>query len=194
MKELLQEFLDLFNNPSSLPSIREVDHRITLKEGTEPVNVRPYRYAHYQKNEIEKQVQDMLTTEIVRPSTSPFSSPVLLVKKEMGTRDFVQIIALSMLPLLRITCQSLQLRICSTNSTLLPTLQSWLWERVIIKYESIHKMSTKLPSEHIMGIMNTWSCHLAYVMHLLRSRLSWIPYSVIIFTNLYWFFLWHFDI
>ena len=126
MKELLQEFLDLFNNPSSLPSIREVDHRITLKEGTEPVNVRPYRYAHYQKNEIEKQVQDMLTTEIVRPSTSPFSSPVLLVKKEMGTRDFVQIITLSMLPLLRITCQSLQLRICSTNSTLLPTLQSWL--------------------------------------------------------------------
>jgi len=126
MKELLQEFLDLFNNPSSLSSIREVDHRITLKEGTEPVNVRPYRYAHYQKNEIEKQVQDMLTTEIVRPSTSPFSSPVLLVKKEMGTRDFVQIIALSMLPLLRITCQSLQLRICSTNSTLLPTLQSWL--------------------------------------------------------------------
>jgi hypothetical protein len=126
MKELLQEFLDLFNNPSSLPSIREVDHRITLKEGTEPVNVRPYRYAHYQKNEIEKQVQDMLTTEIVRPSTSPFSSPVLLVKKEMGTRDFVQIIALSMLPLLRITCQSLQLRIWSTNSTLLPTLQSWL--------------------------------------------------------------------
>jgi len=39
MKELLQEFLDLFNNPSSLPPIREVDHIITLKEGTEPVNV-----------------------------------------------------------------------------------------------------------------------------------------------------------
>jgi hypothetical protein len=54
MKELLQAFLDIFTDPSSLPPTREVDHRITLKEGTEPVNVRPYMYAHYQKNEIEK--------------------------------------------------------------------------------------------------------------------------------------------
>jgi hypothetical protein len=54
MKELLQAFLDIFTDPSSLPPTREVDHRITLKEGTESVNVRPYMYAHYQKNEIEK--------------------------------------------------------------------------------------------------------------------------------------------
>jgi hypothetical protein len=54
MKELLQAFLDIFTDPSSLPPTREVDHIITLKEGTKPVNVRPYKYAHYQKNEIEK--------------------------------------------------------------------------------------------------------------------------------------------
>jgi lambda repressor-like predicted transcriptional regulator len=56
MKELLQAFLDIFTDPSSLPPTREVDHIITLKEGTELVNVWPYRYTHYQKNEIEKQV------------------------------------------------------------------------------------------------------------------------------------------
>jgi len=88
MKELLQAFLDIFTDLSSLPPIREVDHIITLKEGTEPINVRPYRYAHYQKNEIEKQVQDMLTTRLVHPSTSPFSSPVLLVKKKDGNLRF----------------------------------------------------------------------------------------------------------
>lgn len=54
MKELLQAFSDIFAAPSSLPPTRAVDHGITLKEGTEPVNVRPYRYAHFQKNEIEK--------------------------------------------------------------------------------------------------------------------------------------------
>jgi hypothetical protein len=88
MKELLQAFLDIFTDPSSLPPTREVDHIITLKEGTEPVNVRPYKYAHYQKNEIEKQVQDMLTTRLVRSSTCPFSSPILLVKKKDGNWRF----------------------------------------------------------------------------------------------------------
>jgi hypothetical protein len=88
MKELLQAFLDIFTDPSSLPPTREVDHIITLKEGTELVNVWPYRYAHYQKNEIEKQVQDMFTSGLVRPSTSPISSPVLLVKKKDGNWRF----------------------------------------------------------------------------------------------------------
>jgi hypothetical protein len=88
MKELLQAFSYIFIDLSSLPPIREVDHIITLKEGTEPINVQPYRYAHYQKNEIEKQVQDMLTTRLVHPSTSPFSSPVLLVKKKDGNLRF----------------------------------------------------------------------------------------------------------
>ena len=54
MREILQEFSDLFTEPSSLPPTWEVDHSIALKEGTEPINVRPYKYAHYQKNEIEK--------------------------------------------------------------------------------------------------------------------------------------------
>ena len=88
LHELLQEFSGLFIEPSSLQPTREVDHGIALKEGTEPINVRPYRYAHYQKNEIEKQVQDMLQSGLVRPSTSPFSSPVLLVKKKDGNWRF----------------------------------------------------------------------------------------------------------
>ncbi|KAA8521715.1 hypothetical protein F0562_012388 [Nyssa sinensis] len=54
MQEVLQEFSDMFKEPSSLPPIREVDHYIPLKEGTEPINVRPYRYAYYQKEEIDK--------------------------------------------------------------------------------------------------------------------------------------------
>jgi hypothetical protein len=50
-----------------------------------PINVRPYRYPHYQKNEIEKIVTGLLQSGVIRPSTSPYSSPVLLVKKHDGS-------------------------------------------------------------------------------------------------------------
>lgn len=36
------------------------------------------------KNEIENLVNDVLVSSIIRPSISPFSSPVILVKKKDG--------------------------------------------------------------------------------------------------------------
>ena len=85
MQQILGEFEDVFQEPFKLPPLREIDHHIPLKEGTQPINVRPYRYAYFQKAEIEKQVQAMLDVGIIRPSTSPYSSPVFLVKKKDDT-------------------------------------------------------------------------------------------------------------
>ena len=64
------------------------NHSIHLIPNTSPVNIRPYRYPHFQKQEIETQVSTMLRQGIIRPSTSPFSSPVLLVKKRDGSWCF----------------------------------------------------------------------------------------------------------
>ena len=86
MQNLLEEYVELFQEPNRLPPTREIDHHITLKEWAEPINVRPYRYAYFQKAEIEKQVHEMLNSGLIRQSTSPFSSPVLLVKKNGSWR------------------------------------------------------------------------------------------------------------
>ena len=83
--ELLVEFKDLFTEPVTLPPTRTLDHSINLKPNTEPVNIRSYRYSAVQKTKIEKMVKEMLKQSFIRPSKSPFPSPVLLVKKKDGS-------------------------------------------------------------------------------------------------------------
>ncbi|XP_022848903.1 uncharacterized protein LOC111371244 [Olea europaea var. sylvestris] len=86
--ELLQQYRVVFEWPNTLPPSRSRDHSIVLQAESAPVNVRPYRYPHFQKNEIERLVKEMLAAGIIQPSSSPFSSPVLLVKKKDGSWRF----------------------------------------------------------------------------------------------------------
>ena len=88
MAHLLQQHSDLFDEPQGLPPFRMYDHCIHLAPDTTPVAVRPYRYPQLQKDELEHQCALMLATGIIRISTSPFSSPVLLVRKADGTWRF----------------------------------------------------------------------------------------------------------
>lgn len=82
---ILEEFTDVFNEVQGLPPIRKIEHKIELKEGAKPVHIKPYRYSHMSKNEIEKQVTDMMEQGLISASSSPFAAPVLLVKKKYNT-------------------------------------------------------------------------------------------------------------
>ncbi|XP_027060831.1 uncharacterized protein [Coffea arabica] len=85
---LIADYKDVFGEPKSLPPSRDCDHQIPLIPNAKPFKLAPYRYPHNQKNEIEKQVKDMLSSGIIQLSHSPFASPVLLVKKKDGTWQF----------------------------------------------------------------------------------------------------------
>jgi hypothetical protein len=88
LQQLLSDYTDVFVIPQGLPPPRECDHQIQLVPGARPVQVRPYRYAPTLKTEIENQIAEMLQTGIIQPSTSAFSSPVILVKKKDNTYRF----------------------------------------------------------------------------------------------------------
>jgi len=78
---LLIKFGALFCPLHAMPLAKDTNHHIHLLPQATPVNVRPYRYPYFQKKEIEAQVTCMLQKGLIQPSTSPFSSPILLVKK-----------------------------------------------------------------------------------------------------------------
>ena len=85
LQTLLSQYSILFEVPQGLPPVRQQDHRILLTDETKTVKIRPYRYPTIQKDEIEKMVQDMKETGIIRDTTSSFASPVVLVKKKDGS-------------------------------------------------------------------------------------------------------------
>ncbi|KAJ8759726.1 hypothetical protein K2173_009827 [Erythroxylum novogranatense] len=85
MTTLLDEFTDIFAEPTSLPPKRLQDHRIPLLDESRVVKIRPYRYPAIQKNELERMVQEMLQNGIIRDSNNNFASPVVMVKKKDGS-------------------------------------------------------------------------------------------------------------
>jgi hypothetical protein len=89
---LLQTFQHLFQPPVGLPPKRACDHVIPLVPEAQNVAIRPYRYPPKLKDELEKEVAEMLEQGIIQPSKSLFSSPVLLVPKKDGSYIFVWIL------------------------------------------------------------------------------------------------------
>jgi hypothetical protein len=71
---VLSQYNHLFAEPTRLPPSRIVDHKkISLVLGAQLVKVRPYKYSPIQKKDIEKQLKQMLSQGVIRPSTSSFA-------------------------------------------------------------------------------------------------------------------------
>jgi len=88
LQKLLDTYQPIFQPPTTIPLTRLHEHQIHLLPNSQLVHVKLYRYPYFQKHEIELWVEDMLCCHLIRPSRSPYSSPVLLVKKKDGTWRF----------------------------------------------------------------------------------------------------------
>jgi len=88
MFQLLQKYSDVFTrNKFSPGKAVGVEHHIIL-EDTRPIRQAPYRVAPAKRNEIQALVEEMLDLGVIEPSNSPWSSPVVLVKKSDGSSRF----------------------------------------------------------------------------------------------------------
>jgi hypothetical protein len=80
IQDLIQKHKKVFQDlPMELPPQRRIEHIIEVKPGSSPVKVRPYRYPHHHKTEIERLVQDLLKCGVITKSKSPYAAPVVLV-------------------------------------------------------------------------------------------------------------------
>ena len=82
---MLDRFSKVFEVPTGLPLIRGHKHQIVLKDGTPPVCEKPYKNPYFQKSDIEKTVHELLELGSIQASQSPFSLPILLVRKADGS-------------------------------------------------------------------------------------------------------------
>nr|KYP37756.1 Retrotransposable element Tf2 [Cajanus cajan] len=85
---LLQTFAHVFTTPTGLPPDRPHNHHIPLLPNATPINLKPYRYPHAHKEAMSSIISEMLHVGIIKPSCSPYSSPVILVKKKDGSWRF----------------------------------------------------------------------------------------------------------
>ncbi|UYV82700.1 hypothetical protein LAZ67_22000606 [Cordylochernes scorpioides] len=84
LKQILSKYADLFSPRLGRTNLAK--HRIDT-EDAKPIKHKPYRVSPKERDIIKDQIDEMLKEGIIRPSSSPWSFPVILVKKRDGHFD-----------------------------------------------------------------------------------------------------------
>ncbi|WVZ75895.1 hypothetical protein U9M48_023914 [Paspalum notatum var. saurae] len=77
------DYPDVF--PDELPGMppdRDIEFLIKLLPGTAPIAMRQYRMAPIEHEDVKKNIDELLAKGYIRPSSSPWAFPVLLVEKK----------------------------------------------------------------------------------------------------------------
>lgn len=81
--QLCTKYSSLFHkNSENLTFSNVIKHTIPTTDNN-PVYTKTYRYPHIHKEEVQRQIQELLKNKIIRPSHSPWSSPLWIVPKKL---------------------------------------------------------------------------------------------------------------
>ena len=75
----------MFQEPTSLPPKREIQHEIQLHQDCPLPNIGMYHMSIMENAEIKRKIKDLLDKGFIRPITSPCGSPIVLIPKKDGT-------------------------------------------------------------------------------------------------------------
>lgn len=79
---LLKKYRKTFYQESeNLSFTHKIKHKINTTH-EDPIYVKSYRYPEIHREEVDKQIKEMLEQEIIRHSTSPYSAPIWVVPKK----------------------------------------------------------------------------------------------------------------
>jgi len=86
---VLDKYADVFRDEPGL--YKGVMHRIPVTDDFKPKRLKEYKIPEKIKPEVMRQIKDLLDQGIIRPSTSPMSSPVVCLLKGPAGRDGVRL-------------------------------------------------------------------------------------------------------
>ena len=85
LKEILQHYSDIIQiEGSNLGQCAAVKHHI-YTNSKQPIYQAPYRVPFHPKKEMQKAIQDMEVSGVITPSNSPWSAPIVQVRKHNGS-------------------------------------------------------------------------------------------------------------
>jgi hypothetical protein len=61
------------------------EHNIEILDGAKPIAKAPYKSSPHEQQIIQKEIHELLQAGLIRPSSSPWAAPVLLIKKPDGS-------------------------------------------------------------------------------------------------------------
>ena len=85
VKSVLQDFIDVLTDVPGLTNILE--HKILTNTDT-PVRLKPYPFPYAMNEVVKEEVESMLQQGFIEPSESPYSSPIVIIKKKDGSNRF----------------------------------------------------------------------------------------------------------
>jgi hypothetical protein len=82
---VLEDFEDVFKEVPGLSPRRDIDFSLNFMLGAAPISKTPYRMSTPELKELQIHLEELLKQGCIRPSVSPWGSPVLFVRNKYGT-------------------------------------------------------------------------------------------------------------
>ena len=85
LENLLIDYQNQFSRDShDIGRCTLLEHHIDIIPGTKPIKQQPYRLPIAKRRDAEAEIAAMAERDIIEPSTSPWSSPAIIVPKKNG--------------------------------------------------------------------------------------------------------------